>query len=396
MCTLFFLAINLCLVLLSVNANAQEFIRIGAPLPLSGALSLEGNKQKRGYELWAEQVNNAGGIKVGKQQLNVKIFYRDYQSVSQNARQAVQSLVDNEAIHFLFAPYGSMAAREASPVAQRYRIPMIAVTASSYQAYGRGHRYIFGIFTPNATLIEPITQLVHEGFPEIKSCALLIRNDLFPLSLAREVRTYIKKSDIKIGFYEKYEIGENTHIEALKRLKETAPDWIFALGYTQDLILVRQQMDELGIHANLVTMIAAPAYQEFIDATGPLADNITSASWWHPAVRYKGKTIFASTENFVRLFNEKYQSIPDYVEASAALAGALFQMAIQRAGSLDGESVRNELANMNETTFFGPIRFGENGQNESLSPPIFQIQNGQTVIVYPTNIANGKLKIHSP
>jgi len=70
-------------------------------------------------------------------------------------------------------------------------------------------------------------------------------------------------------------------------------------------------------------------------------------------------------------------------------------MAIERAHSLDGEAVRNELAQLNETTFWGPVRFGRNGQNESLVPPIFQIQNGKTVIVYPTEIANGKIRINS-
>ncbi len=390
---MYYLSISLLLILFSISVNAIDFIRIGAPLPLTGPLSLEANKQKRGYELWAELVNKAGGIKVGEQTLNVKIFYRDYQSDSQKARQAVQSLVDYDGVHFLFAPYGSMAAREASAVAQKFKIPMIAVTASSYQAYGRGHRYIFGTFTPNATLIEPIANLINLSSPDIKNCALLIRDDLFPLSLAREVLTSIKKRNIKVVFYEKYTIGKNDHTEALKRLKKASPDWIFTAGYTKDLILVRQQMDELGISANFLTMIAAPAYQEFIDATGPLAENITSASWWHPAVRYNGQTIFSSTENFVHLFNKKYHSTPDYVEASAALAGALFQMAIERANSLDGESVRNELAKMNETTFFGPVQFGENGQNESLVPPIFQIQNGKAVIVYPPKIASGKLKI---
>ncbi len=391
---MYFLSFNLLLILFSINVNAQDFIRIGAPLPLTGPLSLEANKQKRGYELWAEQVNKAGGIKVGEQYLHVKIIDRDYQSDSQKARQAVQSLVDKDDVHFLFAPYGSKATREASPVAHKFRTPMIAATASSSQAYARGHRYIFGTFTPNSTLIEPISNLVKQSFPEIKNCALIIRNDLFPLSLARDVGASLKKKNIEIVFYEKYEIEESNHIEALKRLKGLAPDWIFAVGYTKDLILVRQQMAELGISANVMTMIAAPAYREFIDATGSLAENISSASWWHPEVRYKGQTIFSSTENFVKLFTKKYHSIPDYVEASAALAGALFQLAIERANSLDGESVRNELANINETTFFGPVRFGENGQNESLAPPIFQIQNAKAVIVYPFEIASGVLKVN--
>ena len=52
--------------LLASNVHAENSaIRIGAPLPLTGALSPEGLKLQQGYELWKEVVNAAGGINVG-------------------------------------------------------------------------------------------------------------------------------------------------------------------------------------------------------------------------------------------------------------------------------------------------------------------------------------------
>ena len=39
---------------LTTPALAQDVIKIGAPLPLTGPLAPEGLKQKRGYDLWAE------------------------------------------------------------------------------------------------------------------------------------------------------------------------------------------------------------------------------------------------------------------------------------------------------------------------------------------------------
>ena len=56
------------------------------------------------------------------------------------------------------------------------------------------------------------------------------------------------------------------HASALSQIKAQAPHWIFATGYTNDLILMRKQMADLKIEAPVVTMIAGPAYQEFIDA----------------------------------------------------------------------------------------------------------------------------------
>ena len=46
-------------------ALAQNVVRVGAPLPLTGPLSPEGVKQKEGYDLWAETANAKGGITVG-------------------------------------------------------------------------------------------------------------------------------------------------------------------------------------------------------------------------------------------------------------------------------------------------------------------------------------------
>ncbi|MET0906900.1 MAG: ABC transporter substrate-binding protein, partial [Tardiphaga sp.] len=44
------------------GASAQEVIRFGAPLPITGPLAPEAVKQQQGYDLWAEQANKAGGI----------------------------------------------------------------------------------------------------------------------------------------------------------------------------------------------------------------------------------------------------------------------------------------------------------------------------------------------
>ena len=81
-------------------------------------------------------------------------------------------------------------------------------------------------------------------------------------------------------------------------MRGARPDWFYASGYINDLILIRRQMNDLGLKAPVITMLAGPAYQEFAQRLGPLAEDITSLSWWTPAVRYKGKDVFGSTEVF--------------------------------------------------------------------------------------------------
>lgn len=377
----------------SSGQAAEKIVTIGAPLPLTGPLSPEGQKQVQGYDLWAEAANKAGGVKVGNERYQVKIVYNDYQSNTPRAVQLAEKLITEDKVNFLFSPFGSGATKAASGVSEKYGVPTMAATASSEEVYNQGYKYLFGTFTPNPTLTEPLSDIIKEKVPNVKKVAILARNDLFPLAIAQCMDASAKKRGFNVVFFEKYAIGTMDHASALTQIRGAQPEWIFATGYINDLILIRKQMGDLKVSAPVVTMIAGPAYKEFVDAAGPLAENVTSASWWHPAVRYKGQDVFKSTENYNKMFQAKYGFIPDYAQASASSVGAIFQLAIEKAGTLDRKKVRDTLASMDVLTFWGQVRFGSNGQIDSLKPPVFQIQKGTQVVIYPPEIAQAKLQV---
>ena len=374
-------------------AQAQDVIKFGAPLPLTGPLAPEAIKQQQGYDLWAEQANKAGGISVGGKKYKVEIVYSDYQSNTPRAVQTTEQMITQNNVNFLFGPFGSGAAKAGSSVSEKYKVPTIAATASSSQVYDQGYKYLFGTFTPNDTLTTPLTQMVKAKAPDVKKVAILARNDLFPLAIAQEMEKSAKGNGLVVAYFEKYAIGTLDHSATLSQIKSLAPQWIFVTGYINDLLLVKKQMADQQIKATVVSMIAGPAYQEFIDAAGAGGENITSAAWWHPAAQYSGKDIFGTTQNYVKLFKEKFKSEPDYAQASASVAGALFQMAIEKAGSLDKDKVRDELAKLDVMTFFGPVKFGPTGQINSLEPPVFQLQGGKPVVLSPALIKQGEFKL---
>jgi branched-chain amino acid transport system substrate-binding protein len=375
------------------SAAADDVIRFGAPLPLTGPLAPEGIKQQQGYDLWAEQANKAGGISVGGKKYKVEIVYADYQSNTPRAVQTTEQMITQDNINFLFGAFGSGAAKAASTVSEKYKVPTIAAAASSSQVYDQGYKYLFGTFTPNDTLTTPLTEIIKSKAPEVKKIAILARNDLFPLAIAQEMEKSAKANGLEVVYFEKYAINTLDHSATLSQMKSLNPQWIFITGYINDLLLVRKQMVDQEMKAPVVTMIAGPAYRDFIESAGQTAENITSASWWHPAEQYAGKDIFGSTANFAKLFREKYHSDPDYGQASAALCGALFQMAIERSGSLDRDKVRDELAKLDVVTFFGPVKFGPTGQINSLEPPVFQIQGAKPIVLFPQAIKQGELKL---
>jgi branched-chain amino acid transport system substrate-binding protein len=285
----------LALVVQVSTASADDVIRFGAPLPITGPLAPEAVKQQQGYNLWAEEANKAGGISVGGKNYKVEIVYTDYQSNTPRAVQATEQMITQDNVNFMFGAFGSGAAKAASTVSEKYKVPTLAATASSSQVYDQGYKYLFGTFTPNDTLTTPLTQIIKAKAPEVKKVAILARNDLFPLAIAQEMDKSAKANGFEVVYFEKYAIGTLDHSAALSQIKSLTPQWIFVTGYTNDLLLVRKQMVDQEMKGPVVTMIAGPAYQEFSDALGQSAENITSSSWWHPAEQYQGKDIFGST-----------------------------------------------------------------------------------------------------
>jgi branched-chain amino acid transport system substrate-binding protein len=188
---------------------------------------------------------------------------------------------------------------------------------------------------------------------------------------------------MQVVYFEKYAIGTLDHAAAITQIGAAKPDWIIVTGYINDLILVRQQMADQKVAAKVVTGINGPQYQEWIDAVGAVGNGVTSASWFHASVRYTTDDLFGSTENFVRLYKAKYGSEPDFTEASGAAVGVVLQMAIEKAGTLERDKVRGALA---------PIKFGADGEANSYTPPIYQIQNKKVVVIYPDAIKQADLQ----
>ncbi|MTV11817.1 MULTISPECIES: amino acid ABC transporter substrate-binding protein [Bradyrhizobium] len=376
-----------------VRAQGADELRIGAPLPLTGPLAPEGQKQKRGYDLWAKEVAKAGGFQVGNRRVPVRVIYSDYQSSTPRAVQACDQLVTQQRVHALFSPFGSGAAKASSAISERYKVPMIAPTASSREVYDQGYKYLFGTFTPNETLTEPLADIVMAAAPTIKRVAIFSRNDLLPLAMSAEMKKSAAKRNLESVFDEKFAIGSLDFASALTQMRSANPEWIFVGGYVNDLVQVRTQMRDLGMKPQILTMIAGPAYEEFTQALHAAAENISSASWWHPAARYKGADIFGNTERFVQKFQAMYSALPDYIEASAAAAGAILQLAALKSGSLEGPALRDALAGLDVMTFYGPISFGPTGQIEKLVPPVFQIQGGKPIVLAPSSIAQGEFRL---
>ena len=146
-------------------AAADDVVRFGAPLPLTGPLAPEAVKQQQGYDLWAEEANKAGGINVGGKKYKVEIVYADYQSNTPRAVQTTEQMITQDKVNFLFAPFGSGAAKAASSVSEKIQDADHCRRRFIVAGLRPGYKYLFGTFTPNDTLTTPLTKIVKAKAP---------------------------------------------------------------------------------------------------------------------------------------------------------------------------------------------------------------------------------------
>ena len=292
------LAAGLAATALSAPAAKAADIKIGAPLALTGAVSDEAKKQEVTFKMWLEKVNAAGGVNVGGTKTKVQLVQYDYQSDGQRAAQLAEKLITDDKVDVLFSPFGSGHTKIVATIAARYEIPVIACAASSESVFDQNSGYLFGTLSPNVGLFGPMVKLFQDKMPALKKLAVLGRDDVFPKATAQGISAAGKKAGLDVVYDQLYAVGTMDHSASLSAIKAANPDWIYMTGYTQDLVLGRKQMSDLGVKAPIITMVAGPAYKEYIDGLGNLANGVTSSSWWHHATNYKGVGVWPTTEDF--------------------------------------------------------------------------------------------------
>lgn len=378
------------------QAIAQDKVfRIGAPLALTGGLADEGKKQEDVWKLWSDKVNAAGGIDIGGEMYAVEFVQYDYQTDGKRAGQLAEKLIIDDEVDVLMAPFGSGHTKIVAAVAERYQVPLVACVSSSVSVYDQGFQYLFGTLAPNTGMTESMVAYFLEQMPDLGTLAVYGRDDVFPKSMAEAIASSAKDAGIEVVYEALYAVGSIDHSAALSAIKAAEPDWVYMTGYTQDLILGRKQMQDLGISAPIMTMVTGPAYREFIDGLDGLADGVSSSTWWHHAAGYEDtQGIWPSTEAFYADFLEMSGGEdPDYVHGSCAAAADVLASAVTTAGSTDKAAIRDALAATDMATFYGPVSFGDNGMNVGRDMPIIQVQDGAIAVLYPASIANAEMTL---
>ncbi len=383
------------LLVASQSFAAEKTIWIGAPVPYSGVMADSGKDAQRGYDFYKDFVNSHGGIKVGSEIYKLDIKYYDDKSDAATSAKMVEKMITEDNIKFLMASIGSGPAFAATSVAEKYKVPMIGPLAGSDKIYERGYKYIFGLLNLSSTDWDTTFELITKLNPRPKTIAIMCRNDLFPLTSANGAKAMAEKLGLKVVMFEPYPAGTQDMSPMLNKAKFEKPDILLATGHIGEAILIAKQLREMGLYFPIVMMTAGPEATEYADSLKDGAEGIIGAAKWIPTLSFKGP-IIGSSADFADAIKKKYGYVPSYNEASPSNAMLLFHLAIEKAGSLDPQKVRDAIASLNTTTFYGPVRFDARGANVGAVAFPIQIQNGKIVPIYPKEYATGTIVYPHP
>ncbi len=372
-----------------VKKAERTEIRIGASVSLSGSLSRFGNLVKNGYELWKDTVNAKGGIQVGDKKLPVKIIYYDDQSDNQTSAKLTEKLITQDKVDFLLGPYGSGPTFATTAIAEKYNKITIATLANATKIYNRGFKNVFSVLSPGSWIFYSFIDMLANLPNKPSKVAIITPNDLFPVTVAKGAKEYAEKKGFKVVYYEEYSKGVQDLSSTILKIKNSGAEVLMGSGYLAEAILTVRQLKEQNVKLKAIAFTTGPELIDFQKNLGDDANYVFGVSWWMPQMKYSGP-VFGSAADYAKKYKEKFGAGLTYQAAAASQGGVLLQLAIEKAGSLDTEAVRNALKSYKGTTFWGPTEFNEKGQNIAGGTVTFQLQNGEKVTVWPPAAATGK------
>lgn len=361
------------------TAVAADTITLGASVQVTGPVANTGRYYRDGYEFAIDKIN-AKGVKVGSTEYKLALKLLDNQSdVNLSVRQYVQLLTQDK-VNFLLGPFASDFALADSSVAEKYQVPMIQGGGASDQIFSRGYRYIFGTLPVASQYFSSTIEAMGKLNPAPKTVALLFADDAFDVAVAKGTQEQLAKTDFKLVLNERYSTNSTDFNSLLSRIKSLQPDAVLVAGHETEILNFIRQAKSLNVSPKFYSFTVGVPSADFRRALGHDADYAFGMTSWLPSASLKDD-YFGNAEEFAKAYKAKHGYEPDYHAASAVADVEAFVKAIEAAGTLDPQKVRDAIAKINFESLYGRIQFNDVGQI-GLPQTVIQVQEGNVVAIY--------------
>ncbi len=360
--------------------DAQEVIKVGIILPLTGEKAKFGEIEKNSFLMMLNEINKAGGVK-GKK---IELLIEDDTGKPDIARAAAEKLISKDNVVMLGGGYGSSETFGIAGVAQQKKIPFLVNTGSDDKITEQGWNYVFRL-NPAASEYSDAAESFFKDIAKPKNIAILYENTNFGTSSSREIDKSAKELGIQVVLKEGYESGAVDFKPLLIKIKNANPDVIYMISYLMDASLIMRQAMELDINPKLfVGGGAGFTLPEFYQNVGKAAEGVFSADLWFATLPFTGAS--DDYKNYRKLYGKD----TEYHGAEGYAAMQVIADVLKRTKSFSAEDIRQALVATDLMTVFGRVKFisyGKKTNQNKLPTYLGQWIKGKLECVWPKQFA---------
>ena len=363
---------------------AQQPIRIGASIAISGRDAIQGGYVREGYLLCQKHVNEKGGL-LGRP---IEFVIRDDGSDPKAAAGLYEKLIMEDKVDGVMGPYGSAMTDAVADITEKHRRLMVAPAAGTSSIWEKGRKYLVMVLSPLEAATEGTIDLAARN--GLKTIAVINVDTLPAKAVARGALELAKKKSLEVVFHETYPPSTTDFSAILNKVKAAKPDVLVTNYVPAEVIAITRQMRELDVNVKLYSATPGAGFLDYYKALGKTAEFAYAGSYWDPSLAYPGN------REFVAAYQKEFNHAPSFLSASSYAGCQLFVEAVRRAGSLDSDKLREELLKTKTKTVFGDFAVDERGFQIGHKAITVQWQDGKQVVVWPDDVAAGKPRFPMP
>jgi ABC-type branched-subunit amino acid transport system substrate-binding protein len=371
--------------------SCSDPIVLGTTLSETGPFSTLAGRWRKMTEVFAEEVNKTGGVMVkscGKK-LPIKFVIYDDQSVPATAVALYEKMATVDNVDFFVGPDWSSLGGPVPPVADKHKIPMVMANVATPAVYERGLKYIWGTpFPVVPRWSERYFDMIGKLSPKPQSIFFVTHDNPVMKGITA---TWSKKAEaqgLKLLGNETFSPELKDFTSLIAKVRAAKADIVYISSYDNASVPLVQQMRQLKVRAMDVhhTMLTGSLARQ----VGADIDGMTGELSWYPGIKgaYSDLVETVMKRSDVTMF--------DYIWTLGRLTSYLTMIqGIEKAGVVDREKVKEALFKSTVKSPAGDVTFDEKGFPNTGAFTV-QMQGGKVVVVWPQEVATGKLVWPSP
>jgi branched-chain amino acid transport system substrate-binding protein len=341
-CSVVALAASAVLVMTSASAPAAEPIKIGLVAALSGGSAKSGEGITRGLTIAIDEINAGGGLLNGRK---LELVSRDDESNPSKGQLAARELIDQQKVAVVFGGIDSPVALAIVQIAGQAKVPFFSVWAAAtpITRNGMNPNFAFRVSAVDLLVDKALTNYAMKTY-HAKKLGLMLVNNPWGESNEKGLTAATKERGIALAGIEKFEDNDVDMVAQLTRLKSGGADALVLVANAAPGAQVMKSLQRTGWGVPVVSHWGISGGR-FPELAGPMAQKVTfvqTYSFFGPQNRV-GQKVLAELKAKYPDIKGPGDVVPPVGVANAYDAMHLVALAVAKAGSTDGDRMRQAL-----------------------------------------------------